>query len=108
MHTEAELKEAANAGICGANAALAQSDKPLLIMDEYCQDELATAYAIGWNSVWACDENRRRWADYKDNGDEKTPPHVVGALVKLMSTVDDRQMWRDRLIEVTATSGEKA
>lgn len=61
MATETEIKEAFDAGAASARAHLNESDEPLLMVDEFHDDELATANAKGWNSVWASEENSRRW-----------------------------------------------
>lgn len=35
--------------------------------DELGSDELAVANAKGWNSVWAGEENSRRWHAYRES-----------------------------------------
>lgn len=62
--TDAQRKEAFEAGAASARVALASSNDPLMMMDELCDDELSTAQAMGWNSVWASEENRQRWAEH--------------------------------------------
>ena len=54
-----------DAGVAAAKAALAASDKPIFLRDEVAPDLTTDAYAMGWNSVWAGDENRQRWANLK-------------------------------------------
>ncbi|WP_311061603.1 hypothetical protein [Pseudomonas aeruginosa] len=62
MITETDRQEAFDAGVVSAKAQLARSNKPLLLMDEHCDDLCASANAMGWNSVCASDENKARWA----------------------------------------------
>ncbi|MGV8486350.1 hypothetical protein ACV34S_21775 [Pseudomonas aeruginosa] len=62
MITETNRQEAFDAGVASAKAQLAGSNKPLLVMDEHCDDPCASANAMGWNSVCASDENNARWA----------------------------------------------
>ncbi|EML2391440.1 TPA: hypothetical protein NIC13_005484 [Pseudomonas aeruginosa] len=62
MITETDRQEAFDAGVASAKAQLAGSNKPLLVMDEHCDDPCASANAMGWNSVCASDENNARWA----------------------------------------------
>ncbi|MGN3967124.1 hypothetical protein ACS0ZG_28070 [Burkholderia gladioli] len=59
MTTETRTKQFA-AGVAAATAALAASDKPIFLQDEVATD----AYAMGWNSVWAGDENKKCWAGF--------------------------------------------
>ncbi|HCE7248310.1 TPA: hypothetical protein NHR53_006212 [Pseudomonas aeruginosa] len=66
MATESELQEAFDAGAASAKALLAESENPLMMTDELHDDELSTANAMGWNSVWASEENSRRWAALRD------------------------------------------
>ncbi|WP_157649197.1 hypothetical protein [Burkholderia ubonensis] len=63
-HTE-KSTENFNAGVAAAKAALAASDKPIFLRDEVGPDLTTDAYAMGWNSVWAGEENRQRWASVK-------------------------------------------
>ncbi len=72
MVTETQRKEAVEAGAASAKAMLAQSNYPLVMMDELCDDELSTCHAMGWNSVWASEENSRRWAEYRARSQGKT------------------------------------
>ncbi|WP_020190762.1 hypothetical protein [Pseudomonas putida] len=58
-----QRKEAFEAGAAAATTEMNRSTNPLLPMDEAGDDELATAQAMGWNSVWAGEENRRRSAE---------------------------------------------
>lgn len=60
--SEAELQAASERGRTAAMAMLDKSSAPLFIKDELCVNEEATAEAMGWNSVWASDENQARWA----------------------------------------------
>ncbi|WP_439126317.1 MAG: hypothetical protein ACNJA3_28525 (plasmid) [Pseudomonas rhizophila] len=62
--TDAQRKEAVEAGAASAKAMLTQSSNPLLMLDELCDDELLTCHAIGWNSVCTSAENSRRWAEH--------------------------------------------
>lgn len=62
MVTEIERKNAYEEGVTSAKTFLAESENSLLMTDEFCNDELSTALAMGWNSVWASEENRQRWA----------------------------------------------
>jgi hypothetical protein len=55
------FKSASEAGIAGAKAALENSEKPILRMDELCDSETNAAYAIGWNSICFTAENSRRF-----------------------------------------------
>lgn len=57
-----ERTEQFDAGVAAANAALTASDAPLFLQDEVAPDMTTDAYAMGWNSGWASDENRKRWA----------------------------------------------
>jgi hypothetical protein len=61
MTTEARTDQF-DAGVAAATAALAASDKPIVALDEVAPDLSTDAYAMGWNSVSAGDENRKRWA----------------------------------------------
>lgn len=40
---------------------LVNSATPILFMDEWCDIEINTAYAMGWNSICVGDENKARW-----------------------------------------------
>ncbi|WP_157381690.1 hypothetical protein [Burkholderia ubonensis] len=63
MTTETRTDQFA-AGVAAATAALAASVKPIFLLDEVAPDLLTDAYAMGWNSVWAGDENKKRWAEF--------------------------------------------
>ena len=52
--------EAYRAGVAAAEEALAASPGPILFLEEGEADDTARGYAMGWNTIWACDENRRR------------------------------------------------
>ncbi|NWD57235.1 hypothetical protein HX878_21125 [Pseudomonas veronii] len=58
-------QEAYDAGAAAAADLLAASDSPIMLTDELCGDELSTAYAMGWNSKWASEENTRRSAGHE-------------------------------------------
>jgi hypothetical protein len=96
MATEAEIQEAFDAGVESAKAALAESDKPLLMTDELHDDELSTANAMGWNSVWASEENSRRWAALRDTS--QTAKGRTESFDNLRQHLADRQIglaWKD-------------
>lgn len=61
MGTALVPEKAMQAGKEAALATLAESTRPLLLMDEMCNSAEETAFAMGWNSVWASDENKQRW-----------------------------------------------
>ncbi|WP_186118657.1 hypothetical protein [Burkholderia gladioli] len=63
MTTETRTEQFA-AGVAAATAALVASDKPIFLRDEVAPDLSTDAYAMGWNSVRACDENKKRWAGF--------------------------------------------
>jgi hypothetical protein len=54
-------EQAAEVGKKNALAALEKSPSPIFAMDEFCDKETDRAYAIGWNSIWASEENGARW-----------------------------------------------
>lgn len=55
-----------NDGVDAAKAALANSDKPIFLMDEMPGPGLEPDHmAMGWNSVWASEENSERWRKYQ-------------------------------------------
>lgn len=60
--TETELKAAVERGQISARAALETSTRPIFMVDEMCSSQVATAEAMGWNSIAASEENRKRWA----------------------------------------------
>ncbi|MGC8213096.1 hypothetical protein [Ralstonia pseudosolanacearum] len=60
-----ERTERFDAGVAAANAVLSASDAPIFLRDEVAPDMTTDAYAMGWNSVWASDENQKRWAGEK-------------------------------------------
>lgn len=60
---EAWKSGAFEASVAAANAMHATTDGPIFLMDEFGFDEHANCHAIGWSSIWASDENRRRWAE---------------------------------------------
>lgn len=66
MPTEKEHENAYNNGVEAAKSMLASSSAPLFIKDEYSFNDLANSEAMGWNSVWASEENNRRWQDYRE------------------------------------------
>ncbi|BBN90571.1 MULTISPECIES: hypothetical protein [Rhodocyclales] len=53
-------EEAFEAGKNVALNALENSPHPLAVMDELCNSEAETAYAMGWNSIWASPANKAR------------------------------------------------
>lgn len=65
--------EAFDSGVAAAKAELAASDSPILVMDEAGINQTANSHAMGWNSIWASEENGRRWATVKipDTGDKE-------------------------------------
>lgn len=96
MATESELQEAFDAGVESAKAVLAESDKPLMVMDELHDDELSTANAKGWNLVWASPENSRRWHAYRESKGQsleqaiQSPESLAEKIVSLMPGSDKR------------------
>ncbi|MBA9859261.1 hypothetical protein D7S81_21795 [Ralstonia insidiosa] len=58
---ESARAEAYEAGVIAAKAALDGAGTPILSRDESALGEPERSYALGWNSVWASEENRRRW-----------------------------------------------
>lgn len=96
MATEAQRKEAYEAGAASAKAVLAESSKPLMMVDELCDDELSTANAMGWNSVWASDENSRRWSSLRDIN--QVAKGKTQSFDKLRNNLAERQAglsWKD-------------
>ncbi|NIE81962.1 MULTISPECIES: hypothetical protein [unclassified Burkholderia] len=65
MSTTEKRTEDFDAGVAEAEAALRASDKPIFLEDEVALDLTIDAYAMGWNSVCAGEENRQRWANVK-------------------------------------------
>lgn len=63
MATAEELDDAFDTGVTSAITAMDSSVQPILLVDEFCDDEISVAEEKGWNSVSASDENRRRWAE---------------------------------------------
>ena len=60
-----------DAGVAAAKKAMAESDKPILMMDEVPGIGLeADITAMGWNSVWASEENSTRWKAFGENTDK--------------------------------------
>jgi hypothetical protein len=47
-------------GRSAAEAALRDSPLPIFLKDELTDSQRNTVRAMGWNSLWASDENRRR------------------------------------------------
>lgn len=96
MTTESELQEAFEAGVASAKASLAESDKPLMMTDELQDDEISTSNAMGWNSVWASEENSRRWAALRDTS--QIAKGKTESFDKLRQHLADRQVglsWKD-------------
>ncbi|MDD1011605.1 hypothetical protein M5G27_29530 [Pseudomonas shahriarae] len=98
MATEAEINEAFDAGVASAKALLAESSNPVLMVDELCDDELSTANAKGWNSVWASPENSRRWQAYRNSKGQgleqaiESPESLAEKIVSLMVGDDDKRI----------------
>lgn len=96
MATESQRKEAYEAGAASAKLVLAESSNPLMMVDELHEDELATANAMGWNSVWASDENSRRWAALRDTN--QIAKGKTESFDKLRQGLAERQaglMWKE-------------
>ncbi len=55
-------EQAVEKGKKAALDSLANSATPILFMDEWCDAETDTAYAMGWNSICASEENKARFA----------------------------------------------
>ena len=55
-------EQAVEAGKKDALASLANSATPIFFMDEWCDAETDTAYAMGWNSICVGEENQARFA----------------------------------------------
>ncbi len=60
-------EEAFDAGKNAALNALETSPHPLAAMDELCNSEAETAYAMGWNSIWASSANKMRSSAAQSN-----------------------------------------
>jgi hypothetical protein len=58
--TDADLDRARETGRTAAERQLKESPGRLLAMDELPDSPIDTAYAMGWNSVWASDLIARR------------------------------------------------
>jgi hypothetical protein len=69
-------EQALAAGKAAAEVALARSEDAIFAADELTGSKSDTAFAMGWNSVWASDENRRRCARaaVTQNTDPGQPP----------------------------------
>jgi len=59
----AEKEAACKQGEEAARAVLAQSEGPIMLMDEGGLSDTDFAFAVGWNSIAVSDENRRRWTE---------------------------------------------
>lgn len=59
--TENEKKEAFKRGVSAAKNALKRADRPLMIQDEFSFSEIQSVEAMGWNSIYASDENQTLW-----------------------------------------------
>ena len=98
MITEVEITKAFEAGVASAKALLAESDKPIHMVDELCDDELLTANAKGWNSIWASPENNRRWKAYRESKGQgldeaiQSPQSLAEKIVSLMPGQDNKRI----------------
>jgi hypothetical protein len=61
MAPDISPEEACVAGAKAARDTLAASKHPIFLMDEMCDTETDAAFAMGWNSIWACAENKARF-----------------------------------------------
>lgn len=55
-------EQAVEKGKKAALDSLANLATPILFMDEWCDTETDTAYAMGWNSICVGEENKARFA----------------------------------------------
>jgi hypothetical protein len=56
-----------DAGVAAAKESLAASDGPIMMMDEMPGISMdPDVKAMGWNSVWASEENRTRWVNVRE------------------------------------------
>ncbi|MFA0809490.1 hypothetical protein [Microbulbifer epialgicus] len=66
-----EQKAKWDAGVAAAKQAMAESDRPIMLMDEMPGVGLEPDIeAMGWNSVWASEENSARWTASSQNTDK--------------------------------------
>jgi hypothetical protein len=75
-------------GKAAAEQALVDSSSPIFLQDESGPRPQDTAKAMGWNSVWASQDNRRRFQHWRNSGasnlDSKTAERIATQLQKLM------------------------
>lgn len=61
-----EQQSAWDIGVEAAHKALSSSDKPIMMMDELPGLSMESdVEAMGWNSIWASDENKARFKNLK-------------------------------------------
>lgn len=77
--------EAYEAGVIAANAALEGDTAPILSRDESTLGEPERSYVLGWNSVWAGEENRRRWNRFIPADLDRIVPTLTGGLMSVRS-----------------------
>jgi hypothetical protein len=58
--TQEKLARSCDDGVAAAKNALATQSRPIFLADEFSSNELQNANAIGWNSVYATQENLSR------------------------------------------------
>jgi len=85
---EAEWNAWRAEGKTAAEQALLHSSGPILLKDEYGPMPQDMAKAMGWNAVWASEENRRRlqrWHELSaSNPDSKSRERMAAQLQKVM------------------------
>jgi hypothetical protein len=76
----ASLEEATEAGIAAARSWMDDSTLPVFLRDEGCACPFEMSYAMGWNSVWASDENRARLKQWREEqeSERSTRPERTG------------------------------
>lgn len=67
-YSDAELTASSEKGMAEAKAAMAASAGPIFLKDEGGFDSLEQAYAMGWNAVWASEENHERFQGIQAEG----------------------------------------
>jgi hypothetical protein len=79
------------AGVIAATAALKAADLPILPRDQSSLGEPERSYALGWNSVWANEENRARWSRIIPADLNRIVPTLVVGTVRLRSNQEVAQ-----------------
>lgn len=78
--TEDEKKEAYDRGVSFAKSALINATRPLMLQDECGFNETRNIESMGWNSIYASDENQALWKKESERINQKRKSFEDGCL----------------------------